>query len=282
MAYINPYFVFIDGGRKFICNICSFECETPREHFMNLDMYGYRLDRKEKPEHCLGSYEFVVGGSYYRSEPHPASYVIAIDVTWYAIQSGAIKYALLGLKDFLYNAASPGLPRGCKIAIVTYDKSIHFYNLNPGLKQPRMVVVSDTEVFNPFSKDFFVDPSESRAAVENLLDNVNIYFKDTRISEAATGLAVRVAYEALKDLGGKFVLFQAMLPSHGTGQLQNRCGSNNTGNENEKALYKPQDNFWVKMGANFCKAGVCVDIFTFSNQYMDLATIGRVESRELT
>jgi protein transport protein SEC24 len=58
-AYINPYFLFTDGGRKFVCNICSFENSVPTEYFSNLDMNGRRLDVQQRPELSCGSVEFV-------------------------------------------------------------------------------------------------------------------------------------------------------------------------------------------------------------------------------
>lgn len=37
-----------------------------------------------------------------------------------------------------------------KVAFLTYDDSVHFYNLKPTLKQPQMMVITDSEnVFMP-------------------------------------------------------------------------------------------------------------------------------------
>jgi protein transport protein SEC24 len=58
-AYINPYFLFTDGGRKFVCNLCTFENIVPTEYFSNLDMNGRRLDVQQRPELSCGSVEFV-------------------------------------------------------------------------------------------------------------------------------------------------------------------------------------------------------------------------------
>lgn len=56
-----------------------------------------------------------------------------------------------------------GLPAGAKVAIVTFDKVVHFYNLKAGLGKPQMLVVGDIEdMFVPLSEGFLVDAWESR------------------------------------------------------------------------------------------------------------------------
>ncbi len=61
--------------------------------------------------------------------PRPVSYVFAIDVSWHSIQSGVLLTALYTIKDFLYSGHQK-LPQGAKVAIMTFDKDIHFYNLS--------------------------------------------------------------------------------------------------------------------------------------------------------
>ena len=58
-AYTNPFFNFTDGGRKFVCNLCTFENIVPTEYFANLDMNGRRVDVYQRPELCFGSIEFA-------------------------------------------------------------------------------------------------------------------------------------------------------------------------------------------------------------------------------
>jgi protein transport protein SEC24 len=58
-AYINPFMRFSDQGKHFICNLCGFSNDTPREYFCNLGPDGRRRDADERPELCRGSVEFV-------------------------------------------------------------------------------------------------------------------------------------------------------------------------------------------------------------------------------
>lgn len=56
-----------------------------------------------------------------------------------------------------------GLPMGAKVAIVTFDKVVQFYNLKAGLDKPQMLVVGDVDdMFVPLSEGFLVDAWESK------------------------------------------------------------------------------------------------------------------------
>ena len=54
-----------------------------------------------------------------------------------------------------------------RVGFVTYDSTLHFYNLNSALAQPQMLVVSDvSDVFMPLLDGFLVKLSESRPVIE--------------------------------------------------------------------------------------------------------------------
>lgn len=54
-----------------------------------------------------------------------------------------------------------------RVGFVTYDSTLHFYNVNSALAQPQMMVVSDVhDVFMPLLDGFMVKLSESRAVID--------------------------------------------------------------------------------------------------------------------
>lgn len=62
-----------------------------------------------------------------------------------------------------------GLPPGAKVAIVTFDKVVHFYNVKAGLDKPQMLVVGDIDdMFVPLSEGFLVDAWDSRLGIFSL------------------------------------------------------------------------------------------------------------------
>ncbi|KAI9097181.1 Sec23/Sec24 trunk domain-containing protein [Phlyctochytrium arcticum] len=274
-AYINPYFKFMEGGSKFMCNLCEFVNEVPPEYFMNLDMSGRRQDISRRPELRKGTVEFVATKEYCAHPAKPASYVLAIDVSWNAIQSGMLTAAIHGIRELLLDDSSQSLPPGTKVGIITFDKSVHFYNLKPTLEQPQMLVVPDVgDMFVPLNEGFLVDPKESRAVIENLLDTLPTIFEGNRTSEPALGAAVQAAQAALVGYGGKLTIFQTMLPTFGPGALKSREDQKLLGSEKEYTLYEPQEYFWKKVAQDCAQSGICVDMFLFPSAYIDVATIG--------
>jgi hypothetical protein len=125
-GYLNPWCKFVQGGKKFVCNLCEFENTVNEADFCPCDMSGRRMDTEQKPELMFGSVEFEVPKDYWADvEPKSLHWLVAIDVSIHAVQSGLLASACDILKETLAN----GLPQGVKIGIMTFDTSIHFYNL---------------------------------------------------------------------------------------------------------------------------------------------------------
>ncbi|ORX81264.1 hypothetical protein K493DRAFT_242055 [Basidiobolus meristosporus CBS 931.73] len=276
-GYINPFVTFIDGGRKFVCNLCQFANEVPDSYFSNLDMNGRRLDIDMRPELRCGTVEFVATKEYCIRPPVPASYIFAIDVSWNAVQNGMLASAAQAIRDSLYSGN--GIAQGIRVGIITYDRSVHFYNLSANLEQAQMMVVPDVnDVFVPLSEGFLIDPYQSKAVIEDLLENLPTMFGNNRIVEPALGAAMQSSYMALKDFGGKVFVFHTCLPTFGPGSLKNRDDVKLAGTDKEKTLFAPQDAFYKDLGASFVESGISVDMFSFTNTYVDIATIGTLSA----
>ncbi|KAK3032913.1 hypothetical protein RJ639_034961 [Escallonia herrerae] len=100
-GYINPFMKFIDQGRRFICNLCGFTDETPRDYHCNLAPDGRRRDADERPELCRGTVEFVATKEYLVRDPMPAVFFFLIDVSMNAIQTGATAAACSAINQVI-------------------------------------------------------------------------------------------------------------------------------------------------------------------------------------
>ncbi|MBA0676246.1 hypothetical protein Goari_017740 [Gossypium aridum] len=210
-TYVNPYVTFTDAGRKWRCNICSLLNDVPGEYFANLDATGRRIDLDQRPELIKGSVEFVAPMEYLVRPPMPPLYFFLIDVSISAVRSGMIEVVAQTIRSCLDEL--PGFPR-TQIGFITFDSTIHFYNMKSSLTQPQMMVVSDLDdVFVPLPDDLLVNLSDSRNVVETFLDSLPSMFQDNVNVESAFGSALKVAFMVMSKLGGKLLIFQNTLPS---------------------------------------------------------------------
>jgi protein transport protein SEC24 len=188
-AYINPFMVFRSGGNKFVCNMCNYANDVPPEYFSPINPQGARVDREQRPELMRGTVEFLVPKEYWSKEPVGLHWLFAIDVSQESFSKGFLEAFCEGIITALYGGTTEDvtednevirkIPKGSKVGFVTYDKEIHFYNVNvsssyhsihqkltvkqPALDQAQMMIMPDIEdPFVPLGEGLFVDPYEAK------------------------------------------------------------------------------------------------------------------------
>ncbi|KAH6796852.1 Sec23/Sec24 protein transport family protein [Perilla frutescens var. hirtella] len=272
-TYVNPYVTFTDNGRKWRCNMCSLLNDVQGDYFAHLDASGRRVDLDQRPELLKGSIELIAPAEYMVRPPMPPLYFFLIDVSISAAKSGMLEVVAQTIKSCLDNL--PGYPR-THIGFITYDSTIHFYNMKSSLLQPQMMVISDLDdVFVPLPDDLLVNLSESRNVVEAFLDSLPSMFQDNMNVESAFGPALKAAFTVMGKLGGKLLIFQNTLPSLGLGRLRLRGDDIRVyGTDKEHLLRVPEDPFYKQMAADFTKYQIAVNVYAFSDKYTDIASLG--------
>ncbi|XP_076955406.1 protein transport protein SEC24 B-like [Bidens hawaiensis] len=274
-GYINPFMKFVDQGRRFICNFCGFTDETPHEYQCNLGPDGRRRDADERPELCRGTVEFVATREFMVRDPMPAVFFFLIDVSMNAVQTGATAGACSAISRVIAD-----LPEGPQtmVGIATFDSTIHFYNLKRALQQPLMLIVPDVQdVYTPLQTDVIVQLSECRQHLDLLLESIPTMFQNNKTADSAFGAGIKAAFLAMKNTGGKLLVFQSVLPSVGIAALSAREaeGRSNisTGEKEPHKLLQPVDNTLKTMAIEFAEYQVSVDVFLTTQSYVDIASI---------
>ena len=283
-AYMSPFMQFIDAGRRFQCMFCKATTEVPSEYFQHLDHTGQRMDRYERPELMLGTYEYVATQDYCKNNTFPKSpaFVFVIDVSYNTVKSGLINLLCAQMKSILRHLpVDAGQTKSnMKVGFITYNNTVHFYNINPCLAQPQMMVVGDVQdVFMPLLDGFLCDVEESEAVIDSLMTQIPTMFADTRETETILAPAIQAGLEALKasDCAGKLLVFHSSLPiAEAPGKLKNRDDRKVLGTEKEKTVLAPQNNVYNNLGQECVGSGCSVDLFVFNNSYVDVATIGQI------
>ncbi|XP_070518419.1 protein transport protein Sec24C isoform X2 [Cardiocondyla obscurior] len=283
-AYMCPFMQFVDAGRRFQCMFCKATTEVPNEYFQHLDHTGQRLDRYERPELMLGTFEYITTKDYCRNNVFPTSpaIVFIIDVSYNTIKSGLVNLLCTNMKSIIKNLPIDAgqTKSNMKVGFITYNNTVHFYNINPCLAQPQMMVVGDIQdVFMPLLDGFLCDVEESEAVIDSLMIKIPQMFADTRETETILAPAIQAGLEALKaaERPGKLLIFHSSLPiAEAPGKLKNRDDRKVLGTDKEKTVLVPQNNAYNNLGQECVGAGCSVDLFIFNNSYVDIATIGQI------
>ncbi|KND89283.1 Uncharacterized protein C4.03c [Tolypocladium ophioglossoides CBS 100239] len=288
-AYINPFMMFRSGGNKFVCNLCTHPNETAPEYFCATSPQGVRVDRDQRPELHRGTVEFVVPKEYWTREPVGLRWLFVIDATQESYNKGFRETFCDGILAALYGGEDQEkdengepkrrIPGGAKVGFITYDKDIHFYNMNSRLDQAQMMIMPDLEdPFVPLGEGLFVDPYESKAMITSLLTRLPDMFSAIKNPEPALLATLNSALAALEKTGGKIVCACSALPTWGPGRLFMRDDGNHPGGEMDKKLYTTEHPAWKKVAEKMAAVGIGADFFLAapSGGYLDIATIGHV------
>lgn len=279
-AYANPGFKFLSGGSVFQCNMCGATCDTPAEHYSPISpANGLRVDIDSRHELRYGSVDYIVGNKDYQvRDPKPAKYVYAVDVSAAAVQSGLATAALYSIRLAINAGLVPGAKQGARVAVFTYDDSLHFYDAR-GADEGRVVsvhVVPDVnDPFVPLGGDgFFLTPSEAVAAVDAILES----HAQSPSPGAALGSALHAIHGAMKETGGKAFVVAGSIPSAGVDTLERRGGGAvGGGEEREQRLLKPATPNYEALACELAEKQISVDLFLAPTAaFVDAATLVRV------
>lgn len=277
-TYMNAFVSWSEHGRRWQCNICGQINDCPSAYYSHLDNQGLRQDRHDRPELSQAVIEYLAPAEYMVRPPQEPSYFFVIDVSAAAVRSGVLRSVSRAIATVLDDL--PGQPR-TKIGFVTFDCSgVHYVNLASDLRAPQLLVVSDLkQLFVPLPDSLLVNLQESRSLVDTFLEGLpDMYAKNAQVdismSPSCLGSALKAAFTVLKDIGGKMLLFQSVLPTIGDGSLKFREQPNLMGTPNETNVLKAQIGWYKDTAIEFSRQQISVDVFLFPSSYMDLATLG--------
>ncbi|ORX44709.1 hypothetical protein BCR36DRAFT_301198 [Piromyces finnis] len=277
-GYINPGVAFVDGGRRYICNLCGCDNVVTDEYFCNLDMNGKRCDLYRRPELTHGTVEYIANKDFMERDPVPITYIFVIDVSFSASLNGLISKTCEALKGMFSQEVSQ-FPPGAKVGFITYDRNVYFYNIKAELDQPQQLIVPDVDdIFIPINDGFIVEIEKSKKNIIRLLDILPGMFENNHINDHSLGAAFQAATIALKPTGGKISLFASSIPSYGPGALKVRQDAKLLGTDKERSLYEPQDNWYKQIAQKCATGGITVDTFLLPAEFIDVATVGILAS----
>ncbi|KAI5957658.1 SFB3 [Candida theae] len=287
-AYVNASMQFTHNQR-FICNICQFaNNEVPPEYASALDARGFRIDKFVRPELHKSVYdmrvpkEYNFGGS--KKDPDQFHIVFMVDITENSIKQNLPVLVSESIRATLYdyNDGTAENTAPYKIAIMAFDKKLHFFNLSANLERTQISISSDLDdPFVPFDEGLFADPQESRLVIEDALNYLEqLCNSETRVfdSEPCFAVACKTAALCLEmHGGGKIVSVLSNLPSWGPGGLKykdNKAVGRTPAPEVERKIFLPDNEYYKNLTKEFVEKSVGLDLHIASHTSVDLSNIG--------
>lgn len=233
------------------------------------------LDRWQRPDLNHAVVEFIAPQEYMVRPPQPLVYLFLIDVSYAAVTSGLLATTARCIRESLDRI--PNADRRTRLGFIAVDSSLHFFNIpRDGIENAdtSMLVVSDLdEPFLPTPADLLVTLSEARENIETFLDKLQEMFQNTQNGASAMGSALRSGHKLIGPVGGKMTVITASLPNLGHGRLEMREDKKLLGTSKESSLLGTSNSFYKSFAVECSKQQISVDMFLFSSQYQDVASL---------
>ncbi|QIW96542.1 hypothetical protein AMS68_002060 [Peltaster fructicola] len=277
-TYINPFASFLDHSHRWRCNMCNLTNDVPQA----FDWDGVKqqsVDRWQRPELNYAVNEFVAPQEYMVRAPQPLIYLFLFDVSYAGVTSGLLATAARCIKESLDRI--PNTDRRTRLGFMAVDSSLHYFSMprdeSEGSGDAKMLVISDLEEpFLPTPEDLLVNLSECRNNIENFLDKLQGMFANTQNNSSAMGSALRAGHKLIGHVGGKIVVLSASLPNVGFAKLDMREDKKLLGTAKEGGLLQTQSAFYKSFAVECSKTQVSIDMFLFSAQYQDVASLSNL------
>jgi len=279
-SYINPFVTFLDHGHRWRCNMCNLANDVPQA--FDWDSASQQsVDRWQRPELNYSVVEFVAPQEYMVRPPQALTYVFLLDVSYAAVSSGLLATCARTILESLDRI--PNVDRRTRLAFMAVDSSLHYFCIPQDSQEgeeasdPKMLVVSDLdEPFLPTPEDLVVNLYSCRRNIEHFLNKLQDMYKETQNGACAMGSALRAGLRLITSTGGKMTVLSATIPNTGYAKLEMREDKKILGTSKESSLLQPANSFYKSFAVECSKQQVSIDMFLFSSQYQDVATLSNL------
>ncbi|ESZ96653.1 Sec23/Sec24 trunk domain-containing protein [Sclerotinia borealis F-4128] len=276
-SYINPYVSFLDHGHRWRCNMCNLTNDVPQA--FDWDAAAQQsVDRWQRPELNHAVVEFVAPQEYMVRPPQPLVYLFLFDVSFASVSCGLLATSARTILDSLNRI--PNADRRTRVGFMAVDSSLHYFQVPKDTDEngeTNMLVVSDLdEPFLPVPQELLVPLSECRLNVEKFLTTLPQMFQTNTNNGSCMGSALRAGHKLISPLGGKIVVITASLPNVGYGKLEMREDKKLLGTSKESGLLQTASSFYKSFAVECSKNQVSIDMFLFSSQYQDVASLSNL------
>nr|XP_040051121.1 protein transport protein Sec24C isoform X2 [Gasterosteus aculeatus aculeatus] len=268
-ASMCPAMGWQDCGQRFFCPFCGKLSEVPWHQYQpTRGPEGVRVDRDQRPELSMGSYETLGPQT-----GEPAALILAVDVSASAVRGGHLEFATQQIFTLLTSLNSGD---GVRVGLMTYDSRIHLYDLSPALTRPHMLVIAEAEELQlPVREGLLVPLEDCIHGIHSVLQLIPQFSPEGGGSGGVpVELPVRAGLAVLQALScpGKLLVFHAA-PLVETGDTNPSSGF--FGSNKAKSIFQPSAPA-VSLAEQCVEQGCGVHLFVLSQQDVGGAWPGHI------
>ncbi|KAL0221384.1 hypothetical protein RCL1_001238 [Eukaryota sp. TZLM3-RCL] len=277
-CYVNPYFEFHDGGRRFVCNICKRTGETD-------DVFLHRISSNTTlPELTNSVVDFSAPSEYTLRPPQAPAYLFVIDISPSAVSSGFVRAVCGFIKSNLSQISGDDRTL---VGLLAFDTKVRYYCFNEDnegepLPAQELVVPDVDDMFIPCADGLFVNRSKYTSSFEKLLDQLPILAEknvlDNSAKSSCLGTAIVAATSLMAFNGGKMIVFASQRPDLGTLELDHRERKYETSHGSSTShvteLLRPANVLLRDLAVQCNRRQITVDMFINNQDYMDVSSLG--------
>ncbi|XP_054628944.1 protein transport protein Sec24C [Dunckerocampus dactyliophorus] len=265
-----------DCGQRFYCPFCGKLTEVPWQHYQPTEgVDGARLDRQQRPELHMGSYEVLRA-----PQGEAAALLLAMDVSATALRGGHLEFVtkqIQALLTSLLREEGGASWSDVRVGLLTYDSRVQLYDLSPALSRPHMLVLTETEeeMQLPAREGLLVPLKDCVDAIVSVLQLIPQFGPEGDDSAGVpVDLPVKAGLAVLQTLmcPGKLLVFHAA-PLIETGRAQTSSGF--FGASRTKSIFQPPEDA-VTLAKVCVSQGCSVHLFVLSQQDVGGAWPGHV------
>uniref|UniRef100_A0A3P8SWK9 Uncharacterized protein n=1 Tax=Amphiprion percula TaxID=161767 RepID=A0A3P8SWK9_AMPPE len=264
-----------DCGERFYCPFCGKLSEVPWQHYQHFQpkIEGIRVDRDERPELSMGSYEILNS-----QKGEPAALLLAIDVSPSALRGGHLEFVTQQIHMLLtsLNREDGDSFPDVRVGLMTYDSRIHLYDLSPDLSRPHMLVITETEDLQlPVREGLLVSLKECISSIDSVLQLIPQLSAECGDSSGVPmELPIKAGLAVLQGLScpGKLLIFHtaALIETGLSNSSSGFFGSNKL-----KSIFQPSEPA-VSLAKECVRQGCGVHLFVLSQQDVGGAWPGHI------
>ena len=265
-SFVNPFYIFKDGMKKFVCNICEFEGSVPEGYLHNNE-----LSKENFPENFNAVYDLIVPDNYKLNDIDSNNILICFDMSLQSIMNGSFNHIINSIKNLLGY-----LEEDTNIGFILYDDVVSFLRIYE--EDQEISILRSCDKKHPVSplsfNEIFHNAKNKRELILKILEFLEEFslqqYEEQSVELSNNPHCLETLSKTLEDLfsekGGRAIICTSVHKTKGNESMKYPDSEKNPS-------FKPKVPIFAEMGTKLAEKSVTVDFFITTDKNFELPTV---------